>query len=179
MQGKLKKVVIIGPESTGKSTLSEALAKHYGVPWVPEYAREYIESLDRTYHYEDLLEIARGQVQLEDTKAQEAKELLFCDTDLHVIQVWSEHKFRKTSPWVIEEIQKRNYDLYLLTDIDIPWQEDPQREHPEPDMRQFFYDWYERLLLGTGVPVVKISGDLEERLDKSIVAIEDDFLKIR
>lgn len=179
MEGKLKKVVIIGPESTGKSTLSQALAQHYNEPWVEEYARGYIERLDREYCYEDLLEMARGQMKMEDAKAREANELLFCDTDLHVIQVWSEHKFRQTDPWIMEEIQRRDYDLYLLMDIDIPWQEDPQREHPDPDMRQFFYDWYERLLLGTGIPVVKISGNLKERLARSIDAIEGDYLKIR
>ncbi|UCS94455.1 ATP-binding protein [Echinicola marina] len=179
MQGKPKKVVIIGPESTGKSTLSHALAQHYKEPWVEEFARGYIESLNREYQYADLLEIAQGQMKMEDAKAQEAKDLLFCDTDLHVIQVWSEHKYRKTASWVLEEIKKRAYDLYLLTDIDIPWEADPQREHPEPDMRQFFYDWYERLLSGTGVPVAKISGNLQQRLAKSIAAIEENFLKVR
>jgi len=177
MHKKLKKVVIIGPESTGKSTLSEALAKHYGEPWVEEFAREYIDGLDREYHYEDLLEIAKGQLALEEKKAERANKLLFCDTDLHVLHVWSEHKYRKTDPWITSQISQREYDLYLLTDIDIPWEEDPQREYPDPAMRQFFYDWYERLMKGTGVPVIKISGNLAARKALSIEAIENFLLK--
>ncbi|AGA77380.1 AAA family ATPase [Echinicola vietnamensis] len=167
-----KKIVVIGPESTGKSTLSEALAAHYGVPWVAEYAREYIEQLDREYRYEDLLEIAKGQINREEQKLKQAKSLLFCDTDLHVIHVWSEYKYHKTADWIMEQIAQRHYDLYLLTDIDIPWEEDPQREYPDPEMRRFFYDWYERLMSTANAPVVNISGNLDQRLSKAITAIQ-------
>ncbi|GAB3664704.1 hypothetical protein GCM10028791_40410 [Echinicola sediminis] len=172
MQRKLKKVVVIGPESTGKSTLTAALAKHFEAPWVKEYAREYIDRLNREYDYGDLLAIAKGQLDLEDKQAQKADGLLFCDTDLHVLQVWSEHKYRKTASWIIEQLSTRKYDLYLLTDIDIPWEADPQREYPDPAMRKFFYDWYERLMQGTGVPVVKVSGNLEQRLAMAKKAVE-------
>ncbi|WP_200975412.1 AAA family ATPase [Echinicola sp. 20G] len=172
MQLELKKVVVIGPESTGKSTLAETLASHYGVPWAKEYAREYIENLNREYTYEDLLEIAKGQIEGEELAAKEANELLICDTDLHVIQIWSEHKYRKTDPWILAQIQQRKYDLYLLLDIDIPWEEDSQREYPDLGMRQFFYDWFERLLLGSGVSVVKVSGDSAQRKAMSIEAID-------
>ncbi|GGF28387.1 AAA family ATPase [Echinicola rosea] len=172
MPNQLKKVVIIGPESTGKSTLSAALAAHFGEPWVEEYAREYVDQLDRDYRYEDLLEIAKGQIHLEELRAKQAKKLLFCDTDLHVIHVWSEHKYQQTAEWIREQMARRKYDLYLLTDIDIPWEEDPQREYPDPTMRQFFYDWYDRLMKEVGVPVVKISGDLNVRLATSLHAIQ-------
>jgi len=168
----MDKVVIIGPESTGKSTLTQALAAQYSEPWVPEFAREYLLQLDRTYRFDDLLEMARGQIECEDERAKQAKEILFCDTDLRVIKIWSEHKYGRTHPWITQQIQHRKYDLYLLTDIDIPWQEDPLREHPDPDMRTYFMQLYEQVLESSGVPWVKISGSSDERVRAGIAAIE-------
>src|SRR5690606_37041701 len=130
-----KRILILGPESTGKSTLAEDLASHFGEPWVPEFAREYLEKIDRPYIYEDLLEIGKGQVASEDQLADEAKRFLFVDTDLRVIQVWSEHWFGNTDSWVLDEIEKRKYDLILLTDTGLPWAPDPLREYPELEMR--------------------------------------------
>lgn len=167
----LKKIVVIGPESTGKSTLAKSLADHYKCKWVQEYARQYLDNLDQPYQYEDLEAIGRGQVGLEDEAIQNAAKLLICDTDLRVIQVWSEHKYGKVSPWVKSQIESRKYDLYLLTDIDIPWQEDPQREHPDPVMRKYFFEWYERLLKQSKVNYVVISGDFENRMKESIRTI--------
>lgn len=167
----LKKVVVIGPESTGKSTLSEELAAYFSCPWVPEYAREYIENLDRHYTYEDLLVIAKGQLALEDQKAGEAGEILVCDTDLHVLKVWSEYKYGMVHEWILEQIKSRKCDLYLLTDIDIPWEEDPQREHPQPEMREYFFEQYHALIRATGVPYVRVSGSSHERIRQSIEAI--------
>lgn len=172
----IKKIVIIGPESTGKSTLTSALAEEFKEPFVEEYARQYLENLPREYEYKDLLEIAKGQLALEDQKEKQAANLLFCDTDLHVIQVWSQHKFNKTDPWVLEQISKRNYDLYLLTDIDTPWQDDPLREHPEPVMRRYFMDRYEHLLFSSGIPYVRVSGNHTERLQQAIRLVRKSFL---
>ncbi len=166
------KLVIIGPESTGKSSLSEALSRHFGEPWVPEYAREYLEGLGRPYRYEDLLQIARGQIRTEDELTAQAKGLLICDTDLRVIKIWSEHKYGRTDPWIKQQIKERSYDLYLLTDIDIPWQEDPLREHPDPDLRIHFMAQYEKELDSAGVPWVKISGAEAHRLESAIEVIE-------
>jgi len=168
----LKKVVVIGPESTGKSTLSQALSDYFDCPWVPEYAREYIDKLSRPYQFEDLLEIAKGQLEREEKESEKAKDLIICDTDLHVVKVWSEHKFGKVHDWILEQINARAYDLYLLTEIDLPWQEDPQREHPQPEMRQHFFDRYRRLIKQTGVPFAHISGNEGERLKASIEAID-------
>lgn len=172
----LKKIVIIGPESTGKSTLTQALANKFDEPWVEEFARRYLENLLRDYTYEDLLEIAKTQLALEDEKEKTAKQLLFCDTDLHVIKVWSEYKFKKTDPWILEQIKKRKYHLYLLTDIDIPWQEDPLREHPEPAMRKYFFDQYHQLMLDGKTPFVGLSGNLEKRIKLADKAVRDLFL---
>lgn len=173
---QIKKIVIIGPESTGKSTLTKGLAEKFGEPWVEEYAREYLEDLGRAYTFEDLLQIAQGQIALEEEKEKSANQLLFCDTDLHVIRVWSDHKFKKTHPWVLQQIKERSYDLYFLTAIDIPWQEDPLREHPDPEMRQYFFDIYHQLLTASKAPFFLISGNPEQRLEQSVKHVED-FLK--
>jgi len=171
----LKKVVIIGPESTGKSTLAQDLSGHFGCHWVPEYARNYLEKLNRPYAYEDLLEIAKGQVDLENELSQRSKELLVCDTDLNVIKIWSDHKYGKVHPWIEDQIKMRKYDLYLLTDIDIPWQDDPQREHPDPVMRLYFFDLYRRIIEGSGVPFRIISGNKIDRKETAIEIVKKSF----
>jgi NadR type nicotinamide-nucleotide adenylyltransferase len=162
----------LGPESTGKSTLAEKLAQHYSEPWVPEVAREYLEQLDLPYGYDDLLQIGRQQMQLEDEMAGGAKNHLFCDTDLRVIQVWSQHRYGKVDPWVLEEIARRTYDLILLCAPDLPWQEDPLREHPELEMRQHFFEIYQQLTQASGFPWVLISGETAERLSTAIEAVD-------
>ncbi|MDH5368340.1 MAG: ATP-binding protein [Cyclobacteriaceae bacterium] len=167
----IKKVVIIGPESTGKSTLSSELAKHYNTTWVKEYAREFIENLNRPYEEYDLLDIAKGQLQAEDFEAQQANKLLICDTNLITIKVWSEYKYKTCHSEILENINSKKYDLYLLTNVDIPWIEDPQREHP--NMRKFFYNIYKRELEKTGVPWVDINGENNiDRLNKAIKNID-------
>lgn len=168
---RIKKVVIIGPESTGKSTLAQNLAHYYKDPWVPEYARKYLENLTRGYDYADLLNIAKGQLRQEDRQLKMARRVIFCDTNLQVIKVWSDHRFKKTDPWIIDQISQRPYDLYLLTDIDMPWQEDPLREHPQPAMRQHFWEIYHQFLLEAKVPFEKIYGDQKMRLSQATEAV--------
>ncbi|HEU4551187.1 MAG TPA: ATP-binding protein [Chitinophaga sp.] len=165
------KIVVLGPESTGKSTLSEKLAAHYNTVWVPEYARAYIDGLNRPYEQADLLQIARGQLQLEDEKAQQARRLLICDTDLYVIKVWSEHKYGQCDPQILAQIAARRYDLYLLTYIDIPWENDPQREYPDPQMREYFYRIYRDIVVNSGVPWADIRGSYAEREAGAMAAV--------
>ncbi len=153
----LKKVVIIGPESTGKSTLATLLAKYYNTSWVPEYAREYIDRLDRPYIERDLRDIAKGQLIAEDREAKYAKNLLICDTNLLVVKVWSEYKFGSCYEEVLEHVKNRKYDLYLLTNPDVPWADDPQRESPH--LREFFYEIYREEVKKSGVPYVEITGE--------------------
>lgn len=172
MQTDLKRIVIIGPESTGKSTLTQSLAAYFHTSYVPEYARDYLEQLDRPYNENDLLLIARGQVVLEEEKAKLAKgNLIFCDTDLYVIKVWSEDKYSRCHPWILEQIAVRKYDLYLLTDIDMPWQDDPLREHPEPEMRQYFFKIYSDIVQHSGVPFTVVTGTAVQRLEMAVNAI--------
>jgi len=167
----MKKVVVIGPESTGKSTLSDKLAVHFNTVWTPEYARKYLDELGRPYEQHDLWEIARGQLRLEDEKARQANRLLICDTDLYVLKVWSEHKYGQVDLRILEQIAARPYHLYLLTYIDIPWEEDPQREYPDPQMREYFYRIYRDIVVNAGVPWVDIRGGYEEREKAAIAAV--------
>ena len=165
-------MVVIGPESTGKSTLSEALAKALYTAWVPEYAREYLEIYGIKYEEQDLLAIAEGQLQSEDEQCAKAQRLLICDTDLYVIKVWSEHKYGHCNPQILEQIAARHYDLYLLTGIDIGWQQDPMREHPETEMRQYFYTIYKDIVIQSGIPWVEITGDEDNRLKQAMAAVK-------
>lgn len=168
----MKKVVVIGPESTGKSTLSEKLAAHFNTVWTPEYAREYINQLQRPYEESDLLQIAAGQVALEQQMAGLANEVLICDTDLYVIKVWSEHKYGHCDPRILQQIARQHCDLYLLTYIDLPWEEDPQREYPDPEMRHYFYNIYREIVINSGVEWKDIRGSYEEREALAIAAVQ-------
>lgn len=161
---------MIGPESTGKSTLSEALAAALHTVWVPEYARGYLEALGRPYEEADLLEIAKGQLLLEDKLAVEANRYLICDTDLNVVKVWAEHKYERCHRWILEQIAARNYDHYLLTDIDIDWVDDPLRENPG-HWRSYFFNTYYDIVQQSGVPFTVVSGTPDMRLQKALAAI--------
>lgn len=161
MSSEIKKVVVIGPECTGKSELSEFLAKAFKTVWVEEYARTYIDNLQRPYNQSDLLNIAKGQLLLEDTWAPQANRLLICDTDLYVIKIWSTFKYGYCDPEILQTIASRKYDLYLLTYVDIPWEADPQREHP--DQRELLYALYLKEMRNQAVPFTEIKGSREAR----------------
>ncbi len=167
---ELKKVVLVGPECTGKSTLASLLAKYYNTSWVPEYARAYINRLDREYEEKDLLIIARGQLEQEEKLAKEANKVLICDTDLTVIKIWSEYKYGACYDEILEAYRKREYDLYLLMGIDVPWNDDPQRENPH--LRSFFYDVFKNELQQKEVDFIEISGSHFERQKKAIEVID-------
>lgn len=172
----IKKIVVIGPESTGKSTLSAVLAKELNTVWVPEYARAYLELLGRPYEQQDLLHIAKGQLQSEDELMTKANRLLVCDTDLNVIQVWSNARYGNCNRWITENIATRAYDLYLLTDIDTVWEDDPLREHPSPEERRYFYNIYRDIVQNSGIPWADISGAPANRLKKALDAIKQHIL---
>ena len=171
----IKKIVIIGPESTGKSTLSADLAALFHTQWVPEFAREYLINQNGFYEEDDLLAIAKGQLALEDKTCATASDLLFCDTDLYVLKVWSEHKYGRCDGWILEQIAQRKYDLYLLTYIDVIWEDDPLREHPDLAMRAHFYNTYRDIVINSGVPWIAIRANREERLTAASQAIKKMF----
>lgn len=165
---EIKRVAIIGPECTGKSELSQYLAAELNTTWVKEYAREYIDNLDRAYTPDDLVAIAKGQIALEDRLAAKANRLLVCDTNLYVIKIWSNFKYGYVDPWILQQIASRRYDLYLLTYIDIPWEDDPQREHPQ--QREQLYSLYLKEMEAQAVPFIEVKGD---RMDRKRIAKEN------
>jgi len=169
----LKRIVIIGPESTGKSTLTQQLAAHFNAIAIDEFARAYLSEIKRPYVEEDLLEIGKGQIALEDAATAIAPdaEWLFCDTDLYVLKVWSESKYGTCNEWILQQIAERRYNCYILTDIDMPWEDDPLREHPEPAMRRHFFDIYKDIVVHSGLPFVIVKGNEQERLQMAIKAI--------
>lgn len=167
------KIAILGPESTGKSTLANALAKYYDAPWVPEYAREYIERLKLPYTYEDVCTIAHRQIEDEICyeNHETADNYVFFDTELIITKVWFEYKY-KTVPEFLGERQKVGFfDLYLLCAPDLPWQPDPVREHGTD--REFFFDWYKREIEQTGKPYVIVKGSDNTRTENAINALNN------
>lgn len=176
MTGSLKRIAITGPESTGKSWLAEDLARRFGEVFVPEYARGYIGGLDRPYDQDDILAIARGQLKTESDLARRARRFLFCDTELIVTKIWSMHKYGSCHPYILENIAQQPYDLYLLCDVDLPWEPDAQREHPH--LRQFFFDWYKRELEAYGFPFAVVSGQSRERMQNALEALRRHFPEV-
>ena len=174
----LKKIVIIGPESTGKSTLCEQLATHFKTTWVKEYAREYLLTNGTDYTYDNLLDIAKGQVNLEDAAIKNLQppssnlQPFFLDTDLYVMKVWCEFVFERCHHWILNRIVERPYDLYLLCNTDLPWVKDELREYPDQETRERLYRHYKDIMVNQNVPWVDISGSYKERLQKAIAAVE-------
>ena len=186
----IKKIVAIGPESTGKSTLCKQLAKHFNAIWCPEYAREYLNQNGIQYNYADLLKISQGQLMMEDFCIEEANNKysiinnqsslptshfspLFIDTNMYVMKVWYEYTFKKCEQFVLDEIATRKYDLYLLCNIDLPWIEEPMREYPDESQRKELYNIYKDILINQTTPWVQISGNYKERLQKAIDGVEN------
>lgn len=161
------KVVLFGPESTGKTTLSRQLARYYNSVWVPEYAREYLQNKwnneRKTCEPKDLLPIAIGQMQLENTLAQKTDSVLICDTDLLETKVYSEEYYSGTCDPLLEKYALKNtYDLYFLTYIDTPWEADDLRDKPEE--RQEMFEAFEAALIKYNKPYVLLKGDKQTRL---------------
>lgn len=180
----VQRVVVIGPESTGKSTLCEELAQHYNASWCPEFAREYLLTYGTDYSYDDLLTIAKGQLALEDEyaiiaaqewEAQEHKKtcspILFVDTNMYVMKVWCEYVFGRCHPFILQQIVERKYDLYLLCNTDLPWVKDELREYPDLQSRQELYLMYKDIVLNQDTPWVDISGDDEARFKAAVSGI--------
>ncbi|MBP6978807.1 MAG: ATP-binding protein [Lentimicrobiaceae bacterium] len=149
--------------------LAQQLAERYHTLFVPEVARSYLSSIARPYEYEDLMRIAKEQFRMEEELIRKEKRYLFCDTDFIVLKIWSYDKFRKCDPWILEMVKRHRYDLYLLMDIDLPWEPDPQRE--DPDRREFLFSLYQSELDRLGVDYYIISGRQEERVENAVRAV--------
>lgn len=173
----IKRVVVLGPESTGKSTLCRELALAYQTRWVPEYAREYLEASGPGYAEADLWRIAEGQIRLEREALQAMRDVvyplpLFIDTNLYVIKVWSEYVFQACDNRILNHLAMPQSDLYLLCDTDLPWEADPLRELPDPNERKRIFHYYLDAMLHQPVPWALVHGPAEERLVKAMEAVD-------
>ena len=170
---ELIKIAIVGPESTGKSTMSAYLANHYRTVWVPEFARGYCEKLTAPPTWQDEINMFYGQLALEKEISVDANHVLICDTTFITVKIWSDHTFGRSPQEVLDELPKHPYDLYLLLNIDLPWQEDPLRDFPH--LREHFMEvWYKELdALKTRYVLISETGD--ERYHNAVAAV-DSFL---
>ena len=172
----MKKIIILGPESTGKSTLCAQLADYYKTCWCPEFAREYLQQTKGKYTYDDLLNIARGQLELEDTMLTEARNgLYFIDTDMYVMKVWCEVAFEQCHTWILKQIAQRQYDLFFLCNTDLPWAKDELREYPDLATRKRLFTMYRDLLVNDGTKWAEISGTDAERLQLAVHLVDTVF----
>lgn len=169
------KIVLFGPESTGKTTLSMQLARHYNSVWVPEYAREYLQDKwnneRKTCESTDLLPIAKGQMALENKLAKKTNTVLICDTDLLETKVYSETYYGGICDPILEKYALENtYDLYFLTYIDVPWEKDDLRD--KPNEREDMFKAFENALIKYKRPFILLKGDKKMRLEKAVKHID-------
>lgn len=170
----LIKIAVVGPESTGKSTITQALAKHFKTFWVPEYARYYCEALIEPCTLQDEINMFHGQVALE--KAVEAlveNGLLFCDTTFLTVKIWSDYQLGETPQVVLDTLKKQQYDFYILLKNDIPWEDDPLRDFK--GMSDYFMDVWRKELNSLNANYLEVGG-LENRIENAIHAVNE-FLK--
>ena len=169
------RIALFGPESTGKTTLAKQLAEHFQTAWAPEFAREYLQekwnNTAQICDVNDMLPIAYGQTQLENKSLSIANKFLFCDTNLMVTKVFSEVYYNFCDPLLDKAARKHNYDLFFLTDIDIPWEKDDLRDKPEG--RETVFAVFKQTLIDNNKPFITLSGDKDFRLKKAIQIVTD------
>ena len=169
-KNQLIKIAVVGPESTGKSTVAERLARDYGTVCVPEYAREYCKHLNREYTLQDEMNMFYGQLALERSLVPLAQnDLLICDTMFLTIKVWCDHLFGYTPHEVHEALKAKRYDFYLLMDIDLAWEDDPMRDFPQ--LREHFMQIWHNELKAVSANYLVISGQGEERYANAFEAV--------
>lgn len=162
------KIAVTGPESSGKSELSIALAEHYGTSYAPELARVFLEKSDGKYNCNDLIAIAKGQLGNEEKALRRAKNLCFFDTDMLVLKVWAEFRFGKVPEFIENAFQRKRYDHYLLCKPDLTWEADAFRESPNQSERDLLFRIYVSELEKIGASYHIISGVGEERLKSAV-----------
>ncbi len=164
------KIYLTGPESTGKTSLAKSLSAHFGCPWVPEYARQYVAEQGGKYTMDDLKIISKGQLDWNRSFEQAAPEMLVLDTGQAVLHVWSEDKYAQVDPIIVAALHKQKGALHILCSPDIDWEPDPLREHP--DERRELFEKYESLLQKYQLDYAILAGKGEERVDSAIQLVE-------
>ena len=175
MQSNTIRVAITGTESTGKTTLTKSLAHYFEGLYLEEYARTYIAKLQRPYTLEDILEIAQTQKKQEAEILKQNPSFFFSDTELLVTKIWAKYVFGKVPQWIEIALKSQKYDLYLLPNIDLDWEYDPQREYPNAEKRAFFLNWYRQELEEYQFPYKIIAGQKNERLQNAVEVINKEF----
>jgi nicotinamide riboside kinase len=169
------KIALFGPESTGKTTLAIQLAEHFKTAWAPEFARDYLqekwEKSGQICDVNDMLPIAYGQTKLENDSLSVANKFLFCDTNLLVTKVFSEVYYNYCDPLLEKAALKHEYDLFFLTNIDVPWEKDDLRDKPEG--RESVFAVFKQTLIDNNKPFITLSGDKDLRLNKAISIVND------
>jgi NadR type nicotinamide-nucleotide adenylyltransferase len=166
----IKRVCLIGAESTGKTTLAEALALHFKTVWAREFARDYLEPKMWVCQWEDMIAIARGQARLEDEMIKRASRVLFCDTDAMTTSVWCERYFDRCDERILRLADERKYDLYFLCDIDFDWVDDGTRDSRH--LREWFHRRFLEEIESRHLHCVMLSGSIEERMRRAIAEVE-------
>jgi NadR type nicotinamide-nucleotide adenylyltransferase len=168
---KIRRVVLTGPECTGKTTLTNQLARHFNAPFVPEYARHYIAGLDRRYDYHDVLHIAKKQLRQHNDFYLKNHTLVFFDTYLIITKVWMDVVFKHHPAWIDVELSSNTIDLYLLCNTDIAWIADPVRENGG-EMRGKLFEIYKNELNRFRCNYEIISGAGIHRLRQAVKAVD-------
>jgi NadR type nicotinamide-nucleotide adenylyltransferase len=161
----VQRICITGPEATGKSSLAKSLADRWKSSWVPEFARQYLNTLGRPYEEHDLEKILLGQMALEEKIASAGHHIIFCDTGPEVVWVWSRFKYGKVSPLIDHLAREAKYDLTLLLDTDLPWAPDPLRENPSAKDRAALLKLFKQFLKETSRSFQLVSGQGESRVN--------------
>ncbi len=167
----LIRIVVTGPESTGKTNISDYLARELDAVWIPEYARYYMSSLREKYSYTDIEHIASKQIEdyLKYTGTKSG--IVIFDTWLIITKVWFDVVFGRYPAWLDEKIVELPIDLYLLCATDIPWEEDNVREN-RGEMRDILFQRYLREIEALGVPYRIITGNGHSRNRMALSAVK-------
>ena len=176
----IKRIVISGPESTGKSDLTQALAEKFQTRWIPEYAREYVQSLNHPYQYQDVVRIARRQISHEETIAEDVLpgNILFFDTWLIITKVWFDLVYGKCPEFVLDHIRCSKIDLFLVCNTDLPWIADQVRENGG-EKREELLQLYCNQIRSFGFNYELISGSGEARTENAIRALSAHGMNLR
>ena len=171
----MQKIILTGPESSGKTTLAQQLATHFQVEWLPEYAREYLQKINRNYEEADLLKIAKGQFLQEENALQNAalknEKFLIVDTSFLVLKIWSIVKYRKCDSFILNQLNEQKQALFILCGSEIDWEFDPLRENPKD--RNKLYLMYKKELEEMNAHFIEVKGSPEERLEICLKKISE------
>jgi NadR type nicotinamide-nucleotide adenylyltransferase len=174
---KIYRVAVIGPESSGKSELTGKLASHYNTIWIPEYARDYLARLKGKYNLQDIIQITRTQYEQEAAQIEKATRFIFTDTEAIISRIWCEYVFGESPEIICNLIRDKPYDLYLLTDYDLPWIADELRENPGKG--EYFFNIYKKFLEENNLRHAVVSGKGETRYKNAVLAVENFLMEIQ